>query len=131
MIITNLFNSELVYEDQSNPGDEYDNVMFLLKNTFDQLVFGYAKSTSTSILNPFLPYNSIQVSIYPHALRQWYVFVQLGFAQAIQLNEAAYDELIAVLGSANNLKLITSLNSTSTFLSLLLISTLQTVQVSS
>jgi hypothetical protein len=106
----------LVYEDQSNPGDEYDNVLFLLKNTFDQLVFAYSKSTSTSILNPFVPYNSIQVSIYSHTLRQWYVFVQLGFGQAIQLNEAAYDELIGVLASARNLILITNLNSTSKFL---------------
>ncbi len=116
MIITNLFKSELVYEDQSNPGDEYDNIMFLLKSTFDQLVFTYSKSTSASILNPFLPYNSIQLNIYQHSLRQWYVFIQLGFGQAIQLNEAAYDELMSVMNSARSLKLITSLNSTSILL---------------
>lgn len=92
-----------------DPPDQYDQIMFSVKNTYDRLFFNL---TSYSI--DFAAYNSIEANVYEYSLEksQWMVHVQIGFFNPIKFTETLFDSLVKTLINQREFQVLTALNST-------------------
>jgi hypothetical protein len=98
-----------IYQDTLNPPDEYDQILFIVKTSFDQLIFN-----SSSKMSELSAYEGIQVNIneFSMAKTQWLINAVIYFNQPIKLSEYLLDGILNILASETDFIIIPDLNTT-------------------
>lgn len=106
-ITTSRLYFQFYYQDTLKPPDDFDQIMLLTKNSYDQALFKY----STTSLD-FASYKSLDVDVFEYSIdkARWFVQLQIGLNQAIKLTESLFTSLIRVLMSQKDVILATTLN---------------------
>ena len=99
---------EFIYQDNLKPADDFDQIMFSVKNTYDQYLFNLSAKAPE-----FESYSSIEAEAYEYSVEktQWNVRVVISFFQSIKLTEALFDAVVEHLIQQKNFELISILNS--------------------
>ncbi|CAF0831805.1 unnamed protein product [Brachionus calyciflorus] len=108
-ITTSRLFFQFIYQDTLKPPDEFDQIMLLVKNTYDQVLFKYS---GTSL--DFSSYSSLEAEVFEYSVEKarWLVQLKIGLNQPIKLTEGLFNSLIKVLMSQKDVQLATILNST-------------------
>lgn len=99
---------DLIYQDRLKPPDEFDQIMFTVKNTYDQYLFNLsAKSTE------FETYENLQTEAYEYSFEkaQWSMRVTISFFQPIKLTLTLFDAVVEHLMQQKQFEIATIMNS--------------------
>lgn len=96
---------QFVYQDVLKPPDEYDQIMFVVKNTYDQIFFNLSLN-----LAEFDTYRGVETEAYEYLNEktQWYIHMTISFAQPIKLTESLWKTLFQLLSSQKQFQILTN-----------------------
>jgi hypothetical protein len=100
-----------IYKDTLDPPDYYDQILFIVKSSFDQLIFTNG-SAIKSLGSEFAAYEGIDVKISEFSMNetQWLINAVINFNQPIKLTEYFLDSILNILASEADFKIIPNLN---------------------
>ena len=90
------------------PPDEFDQIMFNVKNTYDQYLFNLSAQSTE-----FESYSKLQVEAYEYSAEktQWSIRAVISFAQPIKLTQTLFDAVVEHLIQQKQFEVITKINS--------------------
>lgn len=102
---------QFIYQDTLKPPDEFDQIMFNVKNTYDQYLFNLSSKSSE-----FDSYRDLETEAYEFSTEktQWSVRATISFFQPIKLTYALFDAFLDHLTQQNQFQIVTKLNSQGT-----------------
>jgi hypothetical protein len=107
-LTTTRINVQFVYQDVLKPPDEYDQIMFIVKNTYDQFLFNYSLNSEDVD-----SYRLVETEAYQYSLEktQWYIHTTISFSGPIKLTQDLFSTLIETLNRQKQFQVLTALDS--------------------
>lgn len=99
---------QFVYQDMLNPPDEFDQIIFSVRNTYDQYLFNLSSMSAE-----FQAYMDLETAAYEYSIEkvQWTIRAVITFFQPIKLTKTLFETIVRYLDEQRQFRVVTNINS--------------------